>query len=132
MNIIWLRIDSCPPDSELLFTVARSFVSLVLLAFSSDSLLSGPALLEWSKQFSALLHLLVRDLVLVGPAHALDLARGALLVPLPFAWLLFQLSSSGAPLLLVLGAILEQETQGHQEFPAWQGLAACILRNLQN
>ena len=40
-----------PPDSELLFTVARAFASLVLLAFSSDSLLSDPALSEWNKHF---------------------------------------------------------------------------------
>ena len=118
-----------------MFTVAHAFASLVFLAFSSDFLLSGPALLEWNKQSSALLHPPVRDLALVhhvGPVRALALARGTLLVPVPFAWLLFQIASSCAPLLLALGAILEQETQAHQEFPAWQALTACILSYLQN
>ena len=107
-----------------MFPVARAFASFVLLAFSFDSLLSGSGFLGSNKRSSALF-----DHALVGPVRDLALARGALPVPLLFAWLLFQLASVGAPLLSALEAIWEQEMQSHQESLARQALAAYILQN---
>ena len=110
-----------------MLSVARAFASFVLLAFSFDSLLSGCGFLGSNKRSSALFdHALVRH---VGPVRDLALARGALPVPLLFAWLLFQLASVGAPLLSALEAIWEQEMQSHLESLARQALAAYILQN---